>query len=64
MSVIKKTDVKNHLSTRRKKPVFPFGPVSQPDATGYPGDEHRDADPTVVRSGNPIETSTVKKQQA
>jgi hypothetical protein len=64
MSVIKKADVKNHLSTRRKKLVFPFAPVSQPDATGYSGDEHRDTNPSMAGSGNPVETSAVKKQQA
>lgn len=42
MSLIKRSDVKNHLSTRRKT-LMPFRPVSQPDATGNPEGEPRDA---------------------
>jgi len=60
MSLIKKADVENYFSARRKKIVFPFGPVSQPDATGYSGSEHRDTNPHVTNSG----TSAVKKPQA
>lgn len=42
MSLIKKSDVKNHLFTRRKT-LMPFRPISQPDATGNPEGEPRDA---------------------
>jgi hypothetical protein len=50
MSLIKKADVKIHLSVRRKKIVFPFGPVSQPDATSYSGNGRRDTNPNVTNS--------------
>lgn len=59
MSLIKKTDVKNHLSARRKKIVFPFGP----DATGYSGDELRNAKGNASHSCDPVDTSTVEKPQ-
>lgn len=62
MSLIKKSDVKDHLSARRKKIVFPFGPVSAPDATGYSGDKPRGAKVNASRSVDPVDT-TVKKPQ-
>lgn len=64
MNLIKKADVKNHLSARRKKIVFPFGPASQPDATGYSRDELRDANVNASRPGDPVDTSTAKKAQS
>jgi hypothetical protein len=42
MSLIKKSDVKNYLSTRTGARVLPFQPVTQPDATGYSGDGSED----------------------
>jgi len=60
MSLIKRADVENYFSARRKKIVFPFGPVSQPDATGYSGNGRRDTNPNVTSSG----TLAVKKPQA
>jgi len=60
MSLIKKADVNSHLAARRKKLIFPFGSVSQPDATGYSGNGRRDTSPNVTSSG----TSAVKKPQA
>jgi hypothetical protein len=60
MSLIKKADVKNYLSARRKKIVFPFGPVNQPDATGYSENERRDTSHIVTNSG----PSAAKKPQA
>ena len=35
MSLIKKCDVKNYLSTRHRKEVHPDEPESQPAATGF-----------------------------
>ena len=35
MSLIKKSDVKNHLSPRYRTKIHLCPPVSQPDATGY-----------------------------
>ena len=43
MSLIKKSDVKNHLWTGARGKVLPFGSRSQPDATGYSNDGVRDA---------------------
>jgi hypothetical protein len=60
MSLIKKADVNNHLAARRKKLIFPFGPVSQPDATGDSGNGRRATNPNVRTSG----TSAVRKPQA
>jgi len=34
MTLIKKADVRNYLSARRRN-VLPFRSMSQPDATGY-----------------------------
>lgn len=42
MSLIKKSDLKNHLSTRTGATTLPVQPVSQPDATGYSGDGSED----------------------
>lgn len=39
MSVIKKSDVKNHLATHDRKGIRLFRPASQPDATGFSGEE-------------------------
>ena len=64
MSLIKKADVENHLSARRRKILFPFGLVSQPDATGYSGDELRDAKRNASRPGDPVGTSTAKKPRS
>jgi len=36
MSLIKKSDVKNHLSARHQNHIH-IAPVSQPDATGFSG---------------------------
>ena len=60
MSLIKKADVNNYLAARRKKTIFPFAPVNQPDATGYSGKGRRDTNPSMTNSG----TSAVKKPQA
>ncbi|WP_158748611.1 hypothetical protein [Acidobacterium sp. S8] len=60
MSLIKKSDVQNYRAERRKKSVFPFAPTSQPDATGYSGDQLHAA----KVNESPVDTSTVKKPQA
>jgi hypothetical protein len=64
MSLIKKADVNDHRAARRRKTVFPFGTVSQPDATGYTGPVLRDTKPNVPVTGSSVDTSTVKKPQA
>jgi hypothetical protein len=55
-------DVKNHLSARRKKIVFPFGPVSPPDATCFSGDEPRGAKVNASCSGDLVDTQQSKSR--
>jgi hypothetical protein len=43
MSLIKKADVQDYLSARRRKIVFPFAPLRQPDAAGHSEDGFREA---------------------
>ena len=43
MSLIKKADVQDYLSARRRKIVFPFAPIRQPNATGHSGGGSREA---------------------
>ena len=38
MSLIKKADVKNHLSARHRTEIHLYRPGSQPDATGFAGE--------------------------
>jgi hypothetical protein len=35
MNFSKRTDVKNHLSRRIRKNIFPFRPATEPDSQGY-----------------------------
>jgi hypothetical protein len=44
MSLIKKSDVKNHLFTGAKDNLLPFRQRSQPDAGGFSNDGIRDTD--------------------
>lgn len=41
MSLVKKSDVKNHLSPHHRKGIHLTPPVSQPDATGFSEDGSR-----------------------
>jgi hypothetical protein len=50
MSLIRKTDIKNHVSTRTGASLLPFRNLSQPDATGYSGEDAAD---TTVRPAGP-----------
>lgn len=47
MSLIKQSDVKNHLSGRHRTEIHVARPESQPDATGFPHEESAGADPKV-----------------
>jgi len=42
VSIIKRTDVNNHLSARRRTEIH-LEPTHQADATGFPGDEQAEA---------------------
>ena len=50
MSIIKKTDVKNHLSARHRTEIH-LEPAIHADATGFPHDEEADTEPGT--SGEP-----------
>jgi hypothetical protein len=51
MSLIKKSDVKNHLRTGASGKLLPFGSRSQPDATGYSNIGIRDIPVNTSSSG-------------
>ena len=63
MSLIKKSDVKNHLANRyrNRNGIHLYQPSSQPDATGFSGEHSGHADPhpvnTVEESRNGPSTS-------
>jgi hypothetical protein len=44
MSLIKKSDVKNYMSSPKRKGIHLYRPVSQPDATGFSGEQSARAD--------------------
>jgi hypothetical protein len=48
MSLVKKSDVKNHLSPHHQKGIHLNRPVSQPDATGFSVEEPARTDSHVV----------------
>lgn len=50
MSLIKKIDVKNYLSSRNRKGINLYRPTSQPDATGFSGGEKASAKEKSKRS--------------
>jgi hypothetical protein len=68
MSLIKKSDVKNHLRTGASGKLLPFVSRSQPDATGYSNIGNRDVpvntSEAVPGSEQLLEPSTVKVSQA
>ena len=45
MSLIKQSDVKNHLSARHRTRIHLAEPASQPDATGFSGEQPERTDP-------------------
>ena len=68
MSLIDKTDVKNHLSARYRTQIHLTPPASQPDATGIPHEESASAEakasssvqsPLNVPVPNEAETSPI-----
>jgi hypothetical protein len=50
MSLIKKADVKNHLSTRHRTEIHLTRPESQSDATGFAHEESASEEPQVSDS--------------
>jgi hypothetical protein len=61
MSLIKKSDVKNHLSAHHRTEIHLTHPQSQSDATGFAHEEHesKSADPVQ----NPVITPTPSKPE-
>lgn len=53
MSLIKKSDVKNHLSAHHRTEIHLTHPQSQSDATGFAHEEAAGEDPKVA---DPVET--------
>ena len=47
MSLIKRADVKNHLSARHRSEIHLARPESQSDASGFPHEESASKDPQV-----------------
>ena len=45
MSLIKKSDVKRHLSPHHRKTIHAAQPVSQPDGTGFSDEDLAPTDP-------------------
>jgi len=58
MSLIKKADVKNHLSARHRTGIHLARPESQSDATGFPHEESAGAAPKVDAVENPLRIPT------
>ncbi len=50
MSPIKKSDVKNHRSTHDRNGIHLYRPASQPDATGFSGEQAEPADSDASRT--------------
>ena len=64
MSLIRKTDVKNHLSARRRTEIH-LQPAIQEDATGFPYEEPAGADPSESDSTeNPRNLSPFRARKA
>lgn len=57
MSFFKRSDVKNHLSTRARNGERPVKPVSKPEITRDFGSELHSTMPSVPGSGNRVESS-------
>ena len=48
MSLIKQSDVKNHLSSRHRTRIHLATPASQPDATGFSEEQSERIDPLIA----------------
>ena len=62
MSIIRRSDVKNHLSTRASETVHLFTPANQPGTTGDSGSELPSTKPSVPDSGDALETATIPEK--
>jgi hypothetical protein len=50
VSFVKKSDVKNHLSTHNRNGIHLHRPPSQPDATGFSEEQSASADSSPIES--------------
>ena len=64
MSLIRKSDVKNHLSAHHRTEIHLVRPESQSDATGFAHEEVAGEDPKVIDPAeNPVITPTPNKPE-
>jgi len=64
MSLIKKADVKNHLSARHRTEIHLARPESQSDATGFAHEESASEDSKVNESVEPETTPSATSTSA
>jgi hypothetical protein len=68
MSITKKNDVKNHVSPRNYNGIHLYRPATQPDATGFSGEQSGSADSntssTVEDPPNKVSASRPEKPPA
>jgi hypothetical protein len=65
MSLIKKADVKNHLSARHRSEIHLARPANKPDASGISHEEPSGVDPKVNESAeNSLEIPIPTKPEA
>lgn len=65
MSLIKKSDVKNHLTARRHGGIHLYHPESLPDATGFAGEGSESADPQMKDLANkPLDQPTIAQPES
>lgn len=62
MSINKRSDVKNHLSTRAGTIIFPFGPADQPNIPDDKESEQHSTKPNVPGSENAVDELAIKDQ--
>jgi len=62
MTIIKRSDVKNHLSTRASNVVLTFKPASQRGTTEDSGSVLHSTKPSVPDSGDALETATIPEK--
>jgi len=60
MSLVKKSDVKNHLSPHHQKGIHLNRPPSQPDATGFSVEETAGTDSTLEEQRQPPPSSELE----
>jgi hypothetical protein len=62
MSLKKRSDVKNHLSTRAGSTTFPFGPIDQPNVIRDSESEEHRTKANVPHSDTAVGEPTAQQQ--